>query len=130
MGRFWTVMSVVWLTLSHPEALPWWVISSGHRQSKIHVKMGQFWLVYCRRERIIKEDRQIGPVIAISHPEALPWWVVSSGIRQSKIINGPVLAGLGGKELVLYMYIQVPVLYIKLNDSNILTTKSKGLFKK
>ena len=56
------VMSVVWLTLSHPEALPWWVISSGHRQSKIHVKMSLFWLVYCRRERIIKEDRQIGPV--------------------------------------------------------------------
>ena len=39
------------LTPSHPEALPWWVKSSGGRQSKI-IRGG-----FDRRESVIKRDR-------------------------------------------------------------------------
>ena len=42
-----------------------------------------------------------------SHPEALLWWVKSSGIRHSKIIKVLVLAGLGGKGLMLELKVDV-----------------------
>ena len=93
------------LTLSHLEVLPWWVKSSGVRQSNI---IKRTVLAGLGGKGLRKRDKQIDPVnpfpprgsqLTLSHPEVLPWQVKSSGIRHSKITKGTVLASLGEKGL-------------------------------
>ena len=74
---------IQYLTLSHPEALHWWVKLSGVRQSKITkcpllVALGRKGLM-------------------LSLLEAFSWQVKLPRIRQSEIITGMVSAGLEEK---------------------------------